>query len=141
MIYLLQFEGYIKLGWTKEWEHRAARGFWHLRHPPQLCGKLDDYEIIHIFAGGSEDLEKTLHRELQGIGEFYPENDLEKILTLLRTQPELEEKPIPTEKQNCTKIVKQACCGGKTHRCFNCDKSFSRFEHLSRHFKKVHLKR
>ena len=138
-VYVLKFPGFIKIGWTTDWIQRASRGFWHLKHPTDLCDKLDEYEVICCFEG-SKDFEMGFHRrQRNGIGEFYPEEDAEQILATLRG--ELQEIRLPTDFPKCRDVVKQACCGGRTQRCFRCDKIFKRSEHLARHIQKVHLKR
>ena len=128
MLYLLQFEGFVKFGWAKRWPQRAMRGFWHLKHPPELCGKLDNYEIIKLFEGGSEEFEKSVHKSFKGVGEFYPETLLPKLLEMLT---DFEESPIPFTPK-CQLVVKKACCGGTKHVCFGCSTTFSRREHLMR---------
>ena len=139
MIYILQFRDFIKLGWTINWPQRAKRGFWHLKHPPELCGKLNDYKVIHLFEGGNHELEKALHESLQGVGEFYKESQLSHILHCVRAH-NLHEVETPAYSR-CEVIIKQACCGGKTHTCFNCDRTFKRSEHLWRHIKNIHKKK
>ena len=136
MIYVLQFKGWVKFGWALDWPRRGRRGFWHLRHPPELCGKLEEYEVVRVFRGGSEELEKSLHRSLEGrVGEFHPERDLVAILEALE---HLEVEDGAWER--CERVVKQACCGGTVHRCFGCDMKFSRREHLVRHVRNIHNK-
>jgi len=136
MLYLLRFDGFVKLGWTKHWETRAMRGFWHLKHPPELCGKLDDYKVIKLFEGGTEEFEKSIHKSMDGIGEFYPETTLLKLLEMMQG---FDEALIPLNIR--CHGVKQACCGGRTHECFNCSKIFKRSEHLARHVRNVHNKK
>ena len=139
MLYILQFRDFIKLGWTTNWPQRARRGFWHVVYPPELCGKLNQYEVIHMFEGGSQELEKALHKSLRGVGEFYTETQLSHILQSIR-EHNLQEVETPAY-SSCEVIIKQACCGGKTHTCFNCDRTFKRSEHLWRHIKNIHKKK
>ena len=139
MIYVLQFEkGWIKFGWARSWQQRALRGFWHLKHPPALCGKLDNYTVVSLFRGGTEEEEKSLHRSFEGrVGEFHPAKDLPAILDALG---HLEVEAVADSLQ-CDRVVKQACCGGTVHKCFRCDMKFSRREHLERHVRNKHRKR
>ena len=111
------------------------RGFWHLKHPSQLCEKLDDYKIIKLFEGGTEELEKSMHNSMDEIGEFYLKTTLPKLLEMMQG---FDEASIPAQLR--CHGVKQACCGGRTHECFNCSKIFSRSEHLARHVRNVHNK-
>ena len=135
MIYVLQFKGWVKFGWALDWPRRALRGFWHLRHPPELCKKLDEYEVVALFEGGSEELEKNLHRSLGcRVGEFHPETDLAAILEALNHLPRMAERSW----ERCNRVVKQRCCGGTAHKCFGCDLPFSRREHLMRHVRNIH---
>jgi len=92
-----------------------------------------------MFEGGSQELEKALHKSLRGVGEFYTETQLSHILQSIRKH-NLQEVETPVY-SNCEVIIKQACCGGKTHTCFNCDRTFKRSEHLWRHIKTIHKKK
>ena len=135
MLYLLRFDGWVKFGWCERWEFRAQRGFWHLKHPPPLCNKLEDYKVVKLYVGGSKEFEKAVHKSTEGgVGEFYPEASLPSLLEKLAG---LEEVPIPPTPA-CRIVVKKACCGGTKHVCFGCGTKFSRKEHLTRHVRNIH---
>jgi len=65
-LYLVRYEGYLKLGWSSQPFQRIANGFWDNVHPSALCGKLgpEHAEILGIWAG-SKAQEQTLHWMLQ----------------------------------------------------------------------------
>ena len=141
MLYILKLEGgFVKVGYTKQFETRAKRGYWHCKHPTELCERLDDYELIHLYEC-TEAIEKKIHLSLhERIGEFYKEEHLKKIIDMIH-EYKLQELPFPVFLTKCQNIVKQACCGGKMHQCYNCEKVFKRSEHLYRHVRNVHGKK
>ena len=145
MIYVLQFEKWVKFGYCKCWHRRALRGFWHLKHPTTkkwgasgLCKKLDSYKLVRLFKTGTKEFEKRLHKSFEGrVGEFHPAKDLPAILDALG---HLEVEAV-ADSPRCDRVIKQACCGGTVHKCFRCDMKFSRREHLARHVANKHRKR
>ena len=99
MIYILRFGQWIKVGWTDCWPRRAARGFWHNVHPTTeefgelgLCKRLDDYEVLHIFDGGTKVYEEKLNKSMPWVGEFHLEVfSLPWVLEALRLRLEVWE--------------------------------------------------
>ena len=146
MIYILRFGQWIKVGWTDCWPRRAARGFWHLVHPTTeefgelgLCKRLDDYEVLHIFDGGTKGYEEKLNKSMPWVGEFHLEVfSLPWVLEALREH--LQELPLPVGKIECEIPVPRECCGGSVHRCFACEppKKFARRDKLTRHMRNIH---
>ena len=135
MIYVVQFPGFVKVGFTAQtWEMRAARGFWSNKHPTELCGKLDDFNIISAFEGSME-LEQIIHNDLLsgGIGEFYEESTTDDILTLLRSIcPEI---PVQKAIRTLPKQLRE-CCRGSPWKCGRCKKTFSRKDKMMNHIKR-----
>ena len=56
-IYVLRFEGYVKLGFAHNVGQRVADGFWSNSHPRALCNKLskDDCTLIAQFEGTEQE--------------------------------------------------------------------------------------
>ena len=128
MLYVFAFgTSWVKLGYTCRGPYeRRQFGFWQNAHPPALCGRLDECELVALFAG-DEPTEKALHAALQpSIGEFYPASRLEAILGLLRCA--LEPLPVPEDPRlEPIPPRKKPCCGGDHG-------GFERAEHAARSF-------
>ena len=83
-VYLFAFDAWVKLGFAAKGPfERKAQDFWHLQHPPELCGRLDDCRLLHLWSGCLE-LEQALHKVLvPDCGEFYRAERLPEILDFL----------------------------------------------------------
>ena len=83
-IYVFDFGPFVKLGWTRPGPYeRLATGFWHVKHPPVLCERLDQCELLHLWEGCLE-LEQALHELLlPDCGEFYRRGRLPEIVSFL----------------------------------------------------------
>ena len=71
-IYIFAFgDAWVKLGFASKGPYaRKAQGFWHLRHPPELCKRLDQRQLLHLWSGSFE-LEQALRKVLVAdCGEF-----------------------------------------------------------------------
>ena len=110
VIYIFSFgEAWVKMGYASQgpWR-RKAQGFWHLKHPPELCGRLDECKLLRLWSGSLE-LEQALHKVLGAdCGEFYRAERLPEIEAFLGNvleprvlpeDPDLE--PRPPQKLNC----------------------------------------
>ena len=136
MIYILKFDRWVKVGFTKQdWTSRAAKGFWNNKHPPELCGKLDQYTIIAAFEEDDIVMEQIIHKDLLqgGVGEFYKEEALPDILALLRNL--LHETRAAQAYRSRPKEMRP-CCSGCAFVCHICCKSFSRNDKLRNHMLK-----
>jgi len=51
MLYVFAFgDDWIKVGFTARCPFQRRRhGFWHNVHPTELCGRLGDCELLHLF--------------------------------------------------------------------------------------------
>ena len=156
MIYIFAFgASWVKMGYTGRGPYeRRQFGFWHNRHPPALCGRLDQCELVALFAG-DEPTEKALHAALQpwtplgataakaaakaaakrrpkrrskrrSPGEFYPASRLESVLALLRCT--LEPLPLPEDQGLAPKPPRKKPCCGVYHY------GFERADHAARSF-------
>ena len=145
MIYVLRFGQWVKVGWTDCFPQRALKGFWDNKHPKTrhpdgtddwgdlgLCFKLDDYEVIKLFEGGSKKFEEKLNKAVPGVGEFHLE--VFSLPWILEALQHLEELP-PPGKIECERPERKPCCGGPLHRCFACEppREFAGKKHLVRH--------
>ena len=109
-IYIFGFgDAWVKMGYASKGPYvRKSMGFWHVAHPPELCGRLDDCRLLHLWSG-SLPLEQALHQVLApDCGEFYRAERLPEILAflgnaleslVLPVDPGLE--PWPPRKLNC----------------------------------------
>ena len=111
VLYIFEFPAYVKLGLAKRCPYeRLQRGFWHNRHPPELCNRLDDVRLLHMFEGGLAE-EQALHSALGPCcGEFYASHRLPELLSLIRCM--LEELPLPPEPpvRLTPDHMKSGCC-------------------------------
>ena len=83
MIYLVSFSSHFKVGYASNMAGRMGRGFWHNLHPPQLCGRLDEFVLDYVFKGSLE-IEKALHAALQpDVGEFYASSRFQEVSQFL----------------------------------------------------------
>ena len=136
MIYVLQFRGWIKVGFTKqEWYKRAGKGFWTNKHPTELCGLLDEFTVIAGFDIDDINIEQILHKELfyGAVGEFYKEEALPEILTFLRTIG--EEIQLEQAYRTRPKFM-MSCCSGHVFECKSCIKTFTRKDKFFNHCKR-----
>ena len=126
MIYVFLFPGYIKLGFTSGCPYRrAAMGFWHNNHPKELCGRLAQCTLTHLYEGTLE-LEQALHAVLRGTGEFYAIERLPEVLRFLSAV--LEPLPLPQDPQLQPWAPRlKPCCGGD-------NRGFERDDHARRSF-------
>ena len=54
-IYIFDFGRWIKLGYATHGPYvQRASGFWHLQHPQELCGQLDQCQLIQLWSGTLE---------------------------------------------------------------------------------------
>ena len=95
-------------------------------------GKLDDYEVIKLFDGGSKKFEEKLNKAVPGVGEFHLE--VFSLPWILDALQHLKELPLPG-KIECERPERKPCCGGTLHRCFACEppREFAGKKHLVRH--------
>ena len=111
VVYIFGFAGYVKLGVARRCPYeRLQLGFWHDRHPAELCNRLDDCVLLHLFAGGLAD-EQALHSAFgSDCGEFYKSERLPEMLSLMRCM--LEELPLPPPRPTVSAPlhVKGRCC-------------------------------
>ena len=128
MIYVFAFPGFFKIGYASCPYRRKAMGFWHNKHPSELCGRLDQCTLIHLFEGAIE-LEEALHKVLQGgkkVTEFYGNERLPDVLQFLSHV--LEPLPLPADPGLQPWAPKlKPCCGG-------CNRGFQRDEHARRSY-------
>jgi hypothetical protein len=112
LLYLFQFDGWVKLGVASCPYERLQRGFWQNVHPAALCGKLDRARLLRVWAGDLP-IEQALHAALHSeAGEFYPAERTEEITAFVDNV--LEPLPLPpTQTVQCCKPVKRACCLGR----------------------------
>ena len=162
VIYIFQFPaGWVKMGVAKHCpSQRLERGFWNNRHPPELCNRLDEVRLLHLFEGGVAE-ELALHAALvPDCGEFYLERRLPEIVHRIQlTQAELilpqVRYPVPAQdrmKSGCCKraaglVTNQTCnrpdheergvaTRGKKAPCHCCGKLVSvRFDKIKQHQK------
>ena len=139
MIYVLRFGQWVKVGWSDFFPRRALKGFWDNVHPKSaewgdlgLCYKLDEYEVIKLFDGGSKAFEEKLNKAVPGVGEFHLE--VFSLPWILEALQHLEELP-PPGKIECERPERKPCCGGPVHRCFACEppREFAGKKQLVRH--------
>ena len=125
VLYLFQFDGWVKLGVAKCPYERLKRGFWHNVHPEALCNKLDDAKLLRLWAGDYA-IEQALHAALlSDCGEFYRGERAQEITEFVDNV--LDQLPLPpTQKVYCRKPVKRGCCLGLGHK--------RREDHLCRSF-------
>lgn len=122
VLYVFAFDGYFKLGYTAHCPYgRLAMGFWHCVHPPELCGRLGECALTHLF-DGDEAIERALHAALiPDCGEFYKACRLEEVLGLVRLT--LTQLPLPPHQKIATTpnpLQLRPCCGG-SHRGYGRD--------------------
>ena len=122
---MFAFPGYFKLGFASCPYRRKAMGFWHNSHPSELCGRLDQCTLTHLFEG-TEPLELALHALLlPDKGEFYRAERLEVLRFLSHV---LEPLPLPADPRLQPWAPKlKPCCGG-------CNRGFQRDEHARRSY-------
>jgi hypothetical protein len=112
LLYLFGFDGWVKLGVARCPCERLRRGFWQNVHPKALCGKLDDAKLLRIWAGDYA-IEQALHAALlSDCGEFYRAERTKEITEFIDNVLEILPLP-PTQKVQCCKPVKRACCLGR----------------------------
>ena len=65
MIYIFAFgDSWVKVGYTDVGPYERRRlGFWHNVHPTALCHRLDECELVALFAG-DEPTENAIHAAL-----------------------------------------------------------------------------
>ena len=141
MLYIFKIgeTGFVKFGWTEAaspWR-RAANGFWGVVHPGACCGKLgwSSLELIGLWEGGRADEKLVQDAVPSEVGEFWPGDLLERLLTELGTDralplPPRPAKP-PTEGLADPEVL--PCCGAQGLACWQCDKTFKRWAHLKQH--------
>ena len=112
VLYLFGFDGFVKLGVARCIHERLQRGFWHNRHPTELCNKLGDPILLRLWDGDYA-IEQAIHAYLQSdSGEFYPEERTEEIVEFVDNI--LQPLPLPTIPKISCKPVKRSCCLGRT---------------------------
>ena len=132
MIYIFVWETHFKLGSCHAPFERLDRGFWHDVHPNELCGKLDDCRLTHLFNGDLK-FEQILHELLiPDCGEFYRLSRLEETLHFLQLcldAADLPESrpPGPPGRRVRPKTIMRPCCGGQHG-------AFQRDDHMRRSF-------
>ena len=127
VIYIFNFGSYFKVGYAAVCPYqRLALGYWHCKHPRELCGQLERCSLLCLYAG-SLALEQAVHAALgPDCGEFYLAARLPEVLHFLALV--LEPLPLPEDPQLTPQTPKlKPCCGGSRH-------GFQRLEHASRSF-------
>ena len=126
VLYLFDFGEFVKLGVAGCLQKRIARGFWHNRHPEELCNKLDDPILLRLWDGDWK-IEQALHDYLRfeygefspaeraeeekskDKNEFYRAEHTKEITEFIDTV--LQPLPLPLmPKITCCKPVKRNCC-------------------------------
>ena len=116
LLYLFQcYDGWVKLGVAKDPYKELQRGFWHKVHPVELCNKLEQAKLMHVWAGDWA-TEQALHAALKAEkahGEFYPAGRTKEIVDFVNNV--CEPLPLPPEPQQMqfSQPVKRACCLGR----------------------------
>jgi len=127
MIYIFVWESHFKLGSCNDPFERLERGFWHDVHPVELCGKLDDCRLAHLFKGDLQ-FEQILHELLiPDCGEFYRLRRFEEILHVLQLCLDAVELPETRRPSVRSMTIKRPCCGGQHG-------TFQRDDHMRRSF-------
>ena len=116
-IYVFGFgDAWVKLGYASQGPYRRkSQGFWHARHPPELCGRLDDCKLLHLWSGSLE-LEQALHKVLvPDCGEFYRAERLPDILDFLGNVLEPLVLPEDPGLEQCTPRILNCCVPERRH--------------------------
>ena len=114
VLYLFGFGGkFVKFGVASCLQERLTRGFWHNKHPKELCNELGDPILLRLWDGDLK-IEQALHAYLHSeYGEFYPAERTNELTEFIDNI--LEPLPLPPipKKITCCKPVKRACCLGR----------------------------
>ena len=146
MLYVFAFgDDWIKVGFTARCPFQRRRlGFWHNVHPTELCGRLGDCELLHLFEcdevpspsplcplyplvcfcclNTCEVTEKAMHAALiPDRGEFYRRDRLDEILSLLRMSLGTLPLPPPLPPMPVSSHKLRACCRGSSYAGFERD--------------------
>ena len=142
MIYVVEFPGYIKLGFANHVGQRLADGFYSNSHPRALCNQLTMpcFRLIAQYTGSDED-ERELQTQFNEeelkrsdcANEFYDVLELPKILRDLDTyfikMPIEQEYPPPRILE-----TQRPCCLGRAITCRFCGSArFVQFWNRSNH--------
>ena len=128
VVYIVGFpHGWCKVGFAACIHERFERGFWGNLHPPELCCRLADAQLLHLFAGDMA-TELAMHAALGAdAGEFYSPGRLPQVLGLLSLA--LEPLPLPDRLPVASTrgVDKRGDCNcGGDHRGFTQDKHMRR---------------
>ena len=146
MIYIFAFgDSWVKVGYTDVGPYERRRlGFWHNVHPTALCHRLDECELVALFAG-DEPTENAIHAALlpfagdarprrslrrrstrRSFGEFYPASRLDVIQGIMRCM--LKPLSLPEDPGLRPRPPrKRTCCGGNHN-------GFERADHAARSY-------
>ena len=151
MLYIFAHRRWFKMGITRYCPWRRLMyngGFWVAKHPLELCLQLgsEQFELRALFEGGFEEEAALKSLFPPACGEFWPQEDLERILSMARLM--LRELPMPPYRPDMEGIRRELlpCCkdrlGMETRAftCRDCGKQFARHVHMQNHRNDVHKK-